>query len=307
MSLRLSLVNTYLRLLVRPALARVKTPGDARRHMERGVKRLPLRLSGIHIAEDRIAGPGGPIPVEWVSSGRPDRRRVVIYLHGGAHIMGSPRTHRPITVSLARLSGLRVMVPDFRLAPENPVPAAVDDAVACYSALLAAGYAPGSIALCGESSGGGMCFAVLLELKRLGYPAPACVAAFSPWVDLTMRSNSVRDNAKRDVMLPVERVDEILGYYCGDGDRRDPVASPLYGTFQNPPPTLIQASRSEILLDDAMSLAERLREAGGEVTLELWDNTPHAWQFFAPILPEGREGLERAGTFLRKRLAGCAG
>lgn len=303
MSVRLSLLNWYLRHFVRPKLAKVKTPADARRHMERAVRRFPLRNKGIRIAQDSIHGPGGPVPMEWVSDEGARRRQVVIYLHGGAHVMGNPRTHRPITTVMATVTGARVMVPDFRLAPENPVPAAVDDAVASYSALLAAGYDPSGIALAGESSGGGMVFAVLLELERLGFPPPACVVAFSPWVDLTMASASVTENAERDVMLPVERVGEVLGFYCGDGDRRNPVASPLFGTFRQPPPTLIQASRAEILRDDAINMADHLREAGAEVSLDLWDDTPHAWQFFSAFIPEARDAMSEAGAFIRQRLA----
>lgn len=302
MSIRLSLVNTYLRLFVRPALAKMKTPRDARRHMERSTALLPRVRSGIHISGDVIDGPGGPIPVEWVSRGRADRRKVVIYLHGGAHIIGSPRTHRSITTALARYTGLRVLVPDFRLAPEHPVPAAVDDAVAVYSALLVSGYRAECLALAGESSGGGMCFAVLLELERRGYPLPACVVAFSPWVDLTMSARSIKENAKREVMLPVERAAEIVGYYCGDGDRKAPVASPLFGAFHTPPPSLIFASRAEILLNDAMALAERLEAAGGDVTLDLCDGVPHAWPFFATVMPEAREALQKAAAFIRSRL-----
>lgn len=302
MSIRLTLVNFYLRTFVRPALARVKTPQDARRHMERGARLIPASYRDIRFTAEHVDGPGGAIPVEWVAAGRPERRRTLLYLHGGAHLMGSPRTHRPITAALARKTGLRIMVPDFRLAPEHPVPAAIQDAVACYTALLAAGHEAGSIGLCGESSGGGMCFAVLLELQRKGYPLPGCVAAFSPWVDLTMTSESVRENADRDVMLPVQRSSEVLDFYCPDGNRRDPVASPLFGAFERPPPALIFASRDEILRDDATRMAEVLRAAGGEVTLELRDGVPHAWPYFAPILPEAHEALDRAAAFIGAHL-----
>ena len=303
MSIRLSFVNLYLKLFVRRALVHMKTPADARRHLERSAARLPVSLRDLNISADSVDGRGGAIPVEWISQGRARRDAIVIYLHGGAHIMGSPRTHRSITTRLARLTGARVMVPDFRLAPEHPAPAAVDDAVAAYTALLTAGYDASRIALSGESSGGGMCFAVLLELERLGYPQPACVAAFSPWVDLTMTSDSVRENAGREVMLPVARSGEVIGYYLGaEGERKNPMVSPLFGAFSAPPPTLIQASRAEILLDDATRMADHLRMAGGEVEIELWDTTPHAWQFFAPILPEGRDAMAKAGAFIRAHI-----
>lgn len=302
MSLRLALLNAYLRAFVRPALARVKTPQLARAHMEKTTARLPVSLRGINRQEDSIPGPGGPIPAEWLSFGRADRRRVILYLHGGAYIMGSPRTHRMITTALARMSGMRVLVPDFRLAPEHPVPAGIEDTVAVYSWLLAQGYDPAGIALVGESSGGGQCFATLIALNQRGFPPPACVVAFSPWVDLTMSGGSVRTNAKREKMLPVERAEEVVGYYIGDSDPTDPVASPLFDEGATPP-VLIQASRAEILLDDAVRMSERLDSCGADVTLELWENTPHAWQFFGGLVPESREALEKAVAFLKRHLA----
>ena len=303
MSLRLSLLNAYLRTFVKPSLSRVKTPQIARAHMERSAGRLPVSMRGINLHEDSIPGPGGPIPAEWLSAGRADRRRVLIYLHGGAYIMGSPRTHRMITVALARMSGMRVLVPDFRLAPEFPVPAAVDDAVAVYSWLLAQGYEAGNIGFVGESSGGGQCFAALVSLLRRGFPPPACIAAFSPWVDLTMSGASVKANADRECMLPVSRAMEVVEYYLGGSDPNDPVTSPLFDEGAAPP-TLIQASRAEILLDDAVRMAERLERSGSDVTLELWDNTPHAWQFFGGYIPESKDALTKAVAFLNRHVGG---
>ena len=301
MSIRLFLLNAYLRAFVRPSLVRVTTPQVARQHMEKSTARLPVSMRGINVHDESIPGPGGPIPAEWLSSGRADRRRVLVYLHGGAYIMGSPRTHRMITTALARMSGMRVLVPDFRLAPEFPVPAGVDDAVAAYTWLLAQGYEAQNIAFVGESSGGGQCFATLVALARRGFPPPACVVAFSPWVDLTMSGASVKTNAKRECMLPVERSAEVVGYYVGETDPNDPVTSPLFDEG-SAPPTLIQASRAEILLDDAVRMAERLERCDCDVTLELWDNTPHAWQFFGSWIPESKDALEKAVVFLEKHV-----
>ena len=301
MSLRLVLLNAYLRTFIRPQLLRVATPQLARQHMEKSAVRLPVSMRGINLHEETIPGPGGPIPVEWLSSGRADRRRVLIYLHGGAYIMGSPRTHRMITTALARMTGMRILVPDFRLAPEHPVPAGVEDTVAVYSWLLAQGYEASNIALAGESSGGGQCFATLVALARQGFAPPACVVSFSPWLDLTMSGASVISNAKRECMLPVERAAEVVGYYIGDGDPADPMTSPLFDEGPTPP-VLIQASRAEILLDDAVRMAERLQRCECDVTLDLWDNTPHAWQFFAGLLPEAKDALNKAAAFLDKHV-----
>jgi len=302
MSLRLNLTNLYLRRLVRPALTRMTEPSVARRHLERSSALIPGVPREARYLDDAVPGPGGRVPVEWVSCGRAERRRIVLYLHGGAYIMGSPRTHRPITAMLARLTGMRVMVPDYRLAPEHPAPAAVEDALAAYATLLAQGYAPGDIALAGESAGGGLVFALLLLAQEKGYPPPGCVVAFSPWVDLAHTGASINDNAATEAMLPAERVDEVAAFYVGDSDCCDPLISPLYGTYHAPPPAFITMGEPEILRDDAARMATHLRAAGGTVELHSVPDVPHAWQFFGPYLPEARASMESAAGFVKTRL-----
>ncbi len=306
MSIRLTFVNLYLKNFVRPSLARLTEPEAARRHLERSAALVPGVPREARYLEDRVPGPGGTVPVEWVSCGRAERRRVILYLHGGAYLMGSPKTHRSITAPLARLTGMRVMVPDYRLAPEHPAPAAVEDALAAYATLLAQGYAANDIALSGESAGGGLLFALLLLAQEKGYPPPGCIAAFSPWVDLAHTGASIRENAHCEVMLPAERVNEVAAFYIGDGDPRDPIISPLYGDFVNPPPAFITVGEPEILRDDSLRMADRLREAGGEVEMHRTPDVPHAWQFFGPHLPEARSSMESAAAFIRVRLGATA-
>ncbi len=306
MSTRLYLVNFYLRHFVRPTLAKITEPAKARRHMERSSSLIPGKPSEARYLSESIAGPAGSVPVEWVSCGRAGRRRIILYLHGGAYLMGSPRTHRSITAHLARLTGMRVMVPDYRLAPENPAPAAVEDALAAYATLLAQGYDPRDIVFAGESAGGGLCFALLLMARAKGYPAPGCIVTFSPWVDLAHTGDSITENADSEAMLPAERVDEVAAFYIGNGDPCDPLISPLYGEYDAPPPTYIAASGAEILRDDAIRMAEILRAAGGEVTLDMATNTPHAWQFFGTVIPESRTSLEAAARFVKAQLGATA-
>ncbi|HVL19724.1 MAG TPA: alpha/beta hydrolase fold domain-containing protein, partial [Amaricoccus sp.] len=189
----------------------------------------------------------------------------------------------------------------YRLAPEHPFPAGLDDCRAAWEALLAEGERPQRIALGGDSAGGGLAFALLHLLLGDGAPPPACVVAFSPWVDLTLAGESLGRLARRDALLPAGRLSETRALYLGGADPRDPRASPCLGAFEGGPPVLIQASRVEILLDDARTMAERLAADGVTVTLDLWDAVPHVWQFYHGRLPEADAALDRAAAFLGAR------
>lgn len=300
MSLQLTLLNTALRAFVKPSLRRLVAPEDARRHMARSTALLAPLLPKMRIIAEQIDGPAGPIPVEWVSAAEAERRSIILYLHGGAYIMGTPRTHRAITTMLARESGYRVMVPDYRLAPEHPCPAAVEDALAAYTSLLASGYAPERIAIAGESAGGGLALAMLGLAEAKGFPMPACVVAFSPWADLTMTGDSYTTNATKDVMLPRERAVETVAFYLGGMDPTDPRASPTHMTLRAPPPVFLSAGTTEMLHDDTIRMADALRAMGGDVTLEIAENAPHAWPFFARLVPEAHATLARSVRFMRQ-------
>jgi acetyl esterase/lipase len=249
---------------------------------------------------------GGLIEALWASRGRPDRRRVILYLHGGAFLAGSIRTHRHLAAYLAGAAGVRTLLFDYRLAPEHPFPAALGDALCAYRHLLRSGYEARHIALAGDSAGGGLVFSLLLKLAGLGLPQPACVVAFSPWTDMTMTRGSLRRNARRDMMLPVRRFREVIGHYLQGTMTTEPLVSPVYGEFDNPPPAMITASKSEVLRDDAVAMADRLREAGGDVALELWKDMPHGWPIFAGVVPEADQTVERVGRFIARHL-GVAG
>lgn len=307
MSLRLYAVNLWLRLRVKPMLARMKTPQEARDRFERDAARLFRAPPDANFLADVIRRPdhdgdANRMAALWASCGRPDRRKVILYLHGGAYLAGSPGTHRHLAAALAGAAGARALVPDYRLAPEHPFPAAVDDAVHAYRHLLDAGYDPARIAVAGDSAGGGLAFALLQALPGAGLSPPVAVAAFSPWADMTGLADSLHRNAARDVLLPARRVEEAIGYYMGDGNRTDPRASPALARWSDPPPALIMASKSEILVDDARTLAEALRQGGGSVQLELWRHLPHAWPILAGRLPEADAAIARAGAFLDRHL-----
>ncbi len=304
MRLRVRLLNLWLRFTTKRALNRMKSPDEMRVKMERDAERFFSMPEGAHELSEFIRRPdGSAIESLWLSRKRPDRHRVILYFHGGAYIAGSPRTHRHLAASLAGAAGARSILPGYRLAPEHPFPAALDDAVLVYSHLLDVGYAPQRIAIAGDSAGGGLAFALALKLMDAGVPLPAALVGFSPWTDLTGRAESLTRNALRDAMLPARRLPEVVEYYLGGHPHGDPLASPMLGTWRAPPPALIMASRSEILLDDAVGMAETLRNAGGDVALELWKGLPHAWPIFAGMLSEADAAIENAGRFLERHMS----
>ncbi len=254
-----------------------------------------------------------PLPAEWVEPARPltvpavsgdsGPRRTVLYLHGGAYLFCSPRTHRSITAFLARHVPARVLVPDYRLAPEHPFPAALEDALACYRWLLRQGIAAHEVALAGDSAGGGLALAALLALKSGKEPLPAAAACLAPWTDLAGTGASVLSNSETDAWVYGEAV--VLGarLYLGNTSATHPLASPLYGDLSGLPPLLIHASESELLRDDALRLADKARSAGVKVRLRMWRGLPHVWQAFVPFIPEARESLEEIAAFLAKPLS----
>lgn len=303
MSVRLAAISLYLRLWQKPRLARMTSPERARESFERTAARVFRTPADTNVIADRMEGPAGPISVEWISRGRPDRKAVVIYLHGGAYGLGSLATHRHLCAAIALHAGARVVSVDYRLAPENRWPAAVDDALACYRNLLEVGYEPDRIAFAGDSAGGGLAFATLVAARGAGLPDPACIAAFSPWVDLTLSQKSLKRNARSDPLLPASRLAEVRDFYVSTVNAGAPTASPLFADLPNPPPAMIQASRIEILEDEAAAMAEKLRAAGGDVRLEWFRRAPHAWQIFVGLAPEADTAVARAGAFIRSKIA----
>lgn len=295
------ILSGLLRALQKPRLARAGEPRAVRRQFETTARLLFRPPRGAVFT--RETGASHP-PLLWVQSPGADPRRVVLYLHGGAFLMGSPQTHRHIAARLGALAGARAVLPDYRLAPEHGFPADVDDTLASYRVLLERGIDPRAIAVAGESAGGGLVFALLVAARAAGLPDPGCLVAFSPWVDMTGTAASLRRNARADAMLPVARLPEVVAWRMAGADPRDPRASPALARFAAaPPPTLIQASRAEILEDDATAMARTLRDAGGEVTLDFSPDAPHAWQLFTGWIPEADRDVARAGAFIAAHLS----
>lgn len=241
----------------------------------------------------------GSVPAEEIEGRRSDRSKVLLYLHGGGFSVGSPESHRDLTWRLAEAAGMRAIVLDYRLAPEHPFPAALDDACTAYQWLLDQGIDHCSIAIAGDSAGGGLTLSTLVRLRDEGKPLPAAAALLSPWTDLAATGRSLQTNAKADPMLRPEILPSIADLYLGGRDPRDPLVSPLYADLHGLPPTIIHVGSTEILRDDAVRVAEKLRQAGVPVTLDVWDNMPHVWHIFGSRLPEAREAIDQLGAFLR--------
>jgi monoterpene epsilon-lactone hydrolase len=251
----------------------------------------------VHISPAQIGG----VPCEWVE-GTGAATAVLLYLHGGGYFGCSAESHRPITAAFAR-QGFRVLAPNYRLAPENPFPAAVNDAVAAYRGLLGAGYSPAQILVAGDSAGGGLALSLLLELRDRGNPLPRGAALFSPWTDLAATGESILTNAKRCAMFHGPDIGISARYYLGEMDPRNPLASPLYADLAGLPPLLIHVGADEVLRDDSTRLAERARAAGVRVELKVWPVVPHAWQLAPHRIPEARQSLRESAEFLGKLAA----
>lgn len=244
----------------------------------------------------------GGVPAIKVATRRSRADRHVLYLHGGAYVYGRPAHYRDFIWRVANAAGATVHVLDYRLGPEHPFPAAVEDATAAYRALLAAGAEPRRLAVMGDSAGGGLTFATLLKLRDERDPMPAAAVAMSPWTDLTLTSASSIRFDDTDPMLSVSPARLFARWYLGDADPKHPYASPLFGDPTGLPPSLIQVGSDELLLDDAVHWGERMRKAGVDAKVEVWPRMPHVWQLFARVLPEGQRAVRRIGEFLREKL-----
>ena len=253
------------------------------------------------LATDVVAEPVtvDGVAAEWVSAPAASAAHAVLYLHGGAYVAGSVNTHRDLTGRISRASGARVLNVDYRLAPEHPHPAALEDATAAYRSLLDGGYAPERLAIAGDSAGGGLTVATLVALRDAGVPLPATGVCLSPWVDLEGVGASMTASAHLDPMVQKEHLVRMAGFYLGGQPPRTPLAAPLYADLSGLPPLYIQVGTAETLLDDSTRLAERARKAGVDVTLEIWDDMIHVFQAFAAVLPEGQEAIEKIGRHLR--------
>lgn len=294
MSLRLRLLNLGLRRIEKPILARIADPGVARDRFERQGRRFRHPPFALYQPDQLDA-----VPVLWASI-RPRWVGVILYFHGGGYVIGSPATHAAMLARLSALTGIRTCLPDYRLAPQHPWPAAIEDAEQVWRGLLNRGYRGHDIVLGGDSAGGGLMLNLLSRICQSGGEIPAGAFAFSPWTDLTLSGASVTENAETEALLPVQKFAETRDYFLAGADQLE--ASALFADYPNCPPVLLQASNSEILRDDTLRMAEKLTATGTDVTLDMWDNTPHVWPLFQGWLPEADAALNRVADFVTQRV-----
>ena len=245
----------------------------------------------------------GGVPSEWVMAPGCDTGRAILYLHGGGYAIGSLNTHRRLAYDISAASAAKVLLIDYRLAPEHPFPAAVDDAASAWRWLLQQGFAANRMAIAGDSAGGGLTIATLVNLRDKKLGLPACAVAISPWVDLEGAGNSMTTRSAQDPMVQKDGLLWMAKMYLNGKDPKTPLAAPLHADLKGLPPTLVQVGTAETLLDDAIRIAEKMHAAGVDARLAIWPNQLHVFPLFAPMLSEGRDGCIEIGNFIRSKTA----
>ncbi|TAL23420.1 MAG: alpha/beta hydrolase [Aquabacterium sp.] len=289
------LLELSLRLFFKPLIGPPLPVGGQRAVMHALSCLMPPAL-GVEVRKTSIATPAGALPTERLRTRGTQPRRAILFLHGGAFCVGSPRSHRSITTRLARLTGAEVVAPHYRRTPEAPFPAQIDDGVAAYRQLLADGYAPSQIALVGDSAGGTLSLLVPQALHQLGLPQPAALVLISPAVDLQGTGASRQQRASRDPMLRNGWVHQAMAWYAAPAGH--PQANPLSQDYTSLPPSLVQVGTEEILYDDALLFTKRASAGGATVELEICERRWHVFQIHAGLLPGSTRALERQAEFL---------
>ncbi|MCM3726955.1 alpha/beta hydrolase [Neobacillus cucumis] len=247
---------------------------------------VPLEIEGLY--------------AEWLTTGIPLPDKVILYLHGGGYALCSANTHRPLSARIGKQAGLKVLFPEYRLAPEHPFPAAIEDAVNVYQWLLKQGYTGKDIIFAGDSAGGGLCLATALVLRDQNDPLPAGIVCLSPWVDLTSSGESYQKNEEVDPYLSLRAVKEAAQMYAGKESLDHPLISPVFADLTGLPPLMIQSGTHEILQSDAISLSIKAKAAGVKVSFKAWDGMWHVWQISGDHLPEARRATKEIGQFIKR-------
>jgi len=293
MSLRAELLRLGIRMFLKRRGRHIDIEAWRRdmRAMERLVPRPPAHSEPVEVR-------AGPLTFHRVTTPASRPERNVLYLHGGGYVSGAPAHYRHFIWRIANAVEACVWVLEYRLAPEHPFPAALEDAVAGYTWLADKTPDTRQLFVIGDSAGAGLALCLLLKLRDDGGSLPGAAVAMSPWTDLALTGRSLTSNAAADPMLNAEHLPELAQYYLAGADPRTPYASPLYGDPAGLPPVLIQVGSDEILRDDAVRMAEKLRKENPHTRLEIWSRMPHVWQLFVPVLPEAHRAIAQIGDFI---------
>ncbi len=273
---------------------------DARERLRSGESRMTTPPPGMQV---RKAG-ASPVPADWVTIPDSNEDRIVLFVHSGSFIFGQSKLHLSLAARICAMTRATALAVDYRIAPENPFPAAIDDVASAYEWLLDEGHAPDRIQILGDSAGGGITLGALLKLRERGTPMPAAMTLLAPWADLTLSGRSILTNAhKATITNNIEILMISRELYLQGHTPADPVASPVFADLSGLPPALIQASTADVLLDDSVRVEDALHRAGVEVELSLYPPMPHGWQRLSALLPESRNAVAEIGDYINRRFA----
>lgn len=290
-------IRTFMERTAASSIVQAHLPIETRRAQFEAQRALIPLPSDVQVE----AITAGSVAAEWVNTPDLDEHQVVLYVHGGGFVWGSCTSSRMVAATFARVTHTRVLVLDYRLAPEHPYPSAPQDCLAAYHWLLDSGVSPEHLIVVGDSAGGGLVLALLVKLAQEALLQPAGAVLISPWLDLTLSGASYTTNAQTDFMESRDLLLEMRQHYLGAHDPRSPLVSPLFAEASGLPPLLVYAGSDELVVDDAIRLAERLRQVGGPVELQIGEGFWHTWPITATLrpFPEGTQALEHMGAFVR--------
>lgn len=295
-SFRARLMNRFLRLTTKSVWRPGLDISEIRVHTAKMDARLGRRAVPIAMEAVEIAG----VPATWFGDPAQSERGTLLYLHGGAWCLHLPWIYRRFATQLSQQTGMRVLLPEYRLAPEHPFPAGIDDCFAVYRWLIDHGYTQRPLALAGDSAGGSLSLVTMMRARDALLPMPDCAALLSPSTDLTMSAPSAKYNAKADPMFAPAAGDLLPDVYCPGQDRQNPLLSPLFGNWNGLPPLLFHVGSTEMLLDDSVRAHDRARQSGVEAEIEVWIDMPHVFHVFS-WLPEAKAGVRAVAEFIRDR------
>jgi monoterpene epsilon-lactone hydrolase len=297
-----SIQNKLLRGLLKTTGKNKKVETHSVKKARKQINRLTLISTlPLGVSYERINCNG--ISCEWIIPKNVNNKGVVLYFHGGAYVSGSIDTHRGLVARIAKASKTACLSVDYRLAPEHPFPAGLEDAITIYNWLILQGYNHKKIIIAGDSAGGGLAIAALLKLRDDNALMPLAAVCMSPWLDLECTGDSGWKLVKKDPMLKVEFGKVYANYYAPDQDLKHPYISPYYANLQGLPSIYIQVSDSELILDDSTRFAEKAKAVGVDVSIEIWKQMVHVWQVFSPILPEATKAIQKIGNYIEAKLA----